>query len=145
MKRLLLTAVAALTFVGPLGVTAADAKPGDRHGQWNDHDRRGDNDRRGNHRWDHRRDNGYMYQNRWHYGPPPAAYYGRPGFSVGFHQWRRGEYLPSYYRQHYAVVDWRYHHLRQPPRGYHYVRDDRGNVILAAIATGLIASIILNN
>lgn len=155
MKRLLLSAVAAVTFVSPLGVTAAQARDndrgwyqdrdrnGDRDRDWRrDHDRRGDWDGR---RFDRGRHNGYYYQNRWYYGPPPSAYYGRPGFRVDYRQWRRGEYLPSYYRSRYEVVDYRYHHLRPPPRGYHYVRDDRGDIILAAIATGLIASIILNN
>jgi hypothetical protein len=35
-------------------------------------------------RWDGGRHNGYYYNNRWSYGPPPAAYYGRPGFRPGY-------------------------------------------------------------
>jgi Ni/Co efflux regulator RcnB len=42
------------------------------------------------------------------------------------------------------VNDWRAHHLAPPRRGYHYVRDDTGNVLLVAVATGVIASIIAN-
>ncbi len=61
------------------------------------------------------------------------------------HSWRRGERLPTYYRQHYSRVDWRRHHLRAPPRGYHWVRDDRGRYLLVGIATGLILSAIINN
>ena len=41
-------------------------------------------------------------------------------------------------------VDYRSHHLRQPPRGYEW-REVDGNYVLAAAATGLIASIILSN
>jgi Ni/Co efflux regulator RcnB len=113
---------------------------GDRDGRW-DRDGRGDRDGR----WDDRRHNGYVYNNRWFFGPPPGAYFGRPGFRPDYREWRRGDYLPAYYRDRFVDVDYRYAHLRPPPYGYHYVRDDRGDIILAAIATGLIASIILNN
>jgi Ni/Co efflux regulator RcnB len=65
------------------------------------------------------------------------------------HHWRKGERLPADYRgahSRYEVADWRAHKLRQPPRGYHWVRDDRTNdYVLAAVATGLIASIIANS
>ncbi len=60
------------------------------------------------------------------------------------HKWKRGDRLGDY-RRSYREVDYRSYHLRQPPRGYHYVRDNNtGEIILAAIATGIIASIILN-
>ena len=39
-------------------------------------------------------------------------------------------------------VDYRAHHLKRPPRGYEWRQVD-GNFVLAAAATGLIASIIL--
>jgi Ni/Co efflux regulator RcnB len=56
--------------------------------------------------------------------------------------WRRGGYLPPTYRGHYREVrDWRDHRLQAPPSGYHWVSAD-GNLVLAAIATGLIAQII---
>lgn len=43
------------------------------------------------------------------------------------------------------VVNYNSYHLKPPPRGYHYVRDDNtGEIILAAIATGIIAAIIAN-
>lgn len=60
-------------------------------------------------------------------------------------QWRRGERLPSGYANHYRAVDWRREHYRQPPRGYHYVRDDRGQTLLVGIATGAILGVILGN
>lgn len=61
----------------------------------------------------------------------------------GHHNWRKGERLPrEYWGRDREVTDWRAHHLRQPPRGYHWVRDDSGNYLLAALAGGLIASII---
>ena len=58
--------------------------------------------------------------------------------------WRRGGHVPREYwgRQH--EVDWRAHHLRQPPRGYHWVQNGN-NYVLAAVAGGLIASIVAAN
>jgi Ni/Co efflux regulator RcnB len=104
-----------------------------RHNGWD----RGD-------RWDGRRYNGYYYNNRWSYGAPPAHYYGNPGYRPGYNAWRRGGYLPSYYRGNgYVIQDYGYYRLRPPPRGYYWYR--AGNdYVLAAIATGLIFDIINN-
>ena len=61
------------------------------------------------------------------------------------HDWYRGSYLPREYRgRNYVVDDWRAHHLYAPPSGYHWVQAPGGDYVLAAIATGLIASILLN-
>jgi Ni/Co efflux regulator RcnB len=59
--------------------------------------------------------------------------------------WSRGDRLPKQYRDNqYVVSDWKTRHLRTPPRGYHWVRtDDR--YVLSAIATGVIADIIINS
>lgn len=58
--------------------------------------------------------------------------------------WRVGDRVDRY-DQRYREVDYRDYRLRQPPRGYHYVRDDNtGEIVLAVIATGLIASLIFN-
>ena len=60
------------------------------------------------------------------------------------HKWKRGDRLGDY-RRSYREVDYRVIHQKAPPRGYHYVRDNNtGEILLAAIATGIIASIILN-
>lgn len=58
--------------------------------------------------------------------------------------WRRGHRMPREYWARGERVDWRYHHLRRPPRGYEW-REVDGNYVLAAIATGLIAAIIANS
>lgn len=58
--------------------------------------------------------------------------------------WRQGQRLPSNYRTRSHYVDYRKHHLRQPPRGYQWVQADN-NYVLVALTTGLIASIIANN
>jgi Ni/Co efflux regulator RcnB len=51
--------------------------------------------------------------------------------------------VPNEYRgRNYVVDDWRGHHLQQPQRGYQWVGVG-GDYVLAAIATGLIAQIIV--
>lgn len=149
MKRIAAAAVA-LLIAAPLTVTAAEAQNYDRRG-YNDRDDRRDRDRsdrrdrdRDDRRWNGRRHNGYWLNGRWHYGPPPAWAHDRRDYRADYRQWRRGERLPSYYRSHYRQVDWRRERLRQPPRGYHYVRDDdRGETLLIGIATGVILGVIL--
>lgn len=61
------------------------------------------------------------------------------------HQFRRGGRLPPEYRNNqYVVSDWRGHHLSTPPRGYHWVQTG-GDYVLAAIGTGIILQLLLNN
>ncbi|HVK80135.1 MAG TPA: RcnB family protein [Verrucomicrobiae bacterium] len=108
-----------------------------------DHDRRSDRGDQRHARWDGDRNNGYSYNGRWYYGPPQAAHQGR-GYQAGYRDWRRGDRLPSYYQSRYRQVDYRREHLRAPPRGYHYVEDDRGEMLLVGIATGVILSVILS-
>lgn len=162
MKRFMLATAALLTVAGPLAATAAYADPPQRHDSrgndngYRDNDRndrsdrndrrdnRRDNDRGRVERWDGSRHNGYTYNGRWNYGAPPAAYVGRPGFQPGYQAWRRGDRLPGYYQSRYRTVDWRRAHYRAPPRGYQYVRGDRGETLLVGIATGVILSVILN-
>jgi Ni/Co efflux regulator RcnB len=70
--------------------------------------------------------------------------YDRHGYPGEYRTWQRGQYLPPEYRSRYYVVDdWRGHHLRRPPAGYYWVQSG-GDYLLVAIATGIIASVILN-
>ncbi len=168
MRRLILSLAAMAAVAGPIAAsaTAAQAQSWDRR----EHhaDRRGDHwDRRGDRRddrrdhrydrrdhrydnrhyqppraqsWDHRRYNGYYYQNRWSYGPPPSVYYSHPQYRPGYVAWRRGAVLPPHYRG-YVVHDYHRYRLRPPPRGYawHQVGND---YLLATVATGIIFEII---
>jgi Ni/Co efflux regulator RcnB len=61
------------------------------------------------------------------------------------HDLRRGQRLNQEYRtSRYVVSDWRARRLSAPPRGHHWVR--AGNdYVLAAIATGIIAQVLLSN
>jgi Ni/Co efflux regulator RcnB len=59
------------------------------------------------------------------------------------HDFRQGGRLPRNYRdRQYVVDDWRGHHLKSPPRGYHWVQTG-ADYVLVAIATGIIAQVIL--
>lgn len=70
---------------------------------------------------------------------------GRDGRGAGpDHRFYRGDRLPPEYRnRQYVVDDWRGHRLSAPPRGQQWVQVG-GDYVLAAIATGLITSLILN-
>jgi Ni/Co efflux regulator RcnB len=163
MKRLLMTALAAATFAAPLALPtdAAAQHRGRGHDRDRDWDRDRDRDRdyrddrrhhrrgyregrRDQRRWDRSRYNGYSYRGQWYYGPPPS-HYDYEYVDYGYRAWRRGDRLPRYYRDSYRHVDYRDYRLRPPPRGYHYVRDDRGDYLLVGIATGVILGVILAN
>jgi Ni/Co efflux regulator RcnB len=59
------------------------------------------------------------------------------------HNFYRGGRLPDYYRhRQYVVDDWRGHDLSAPPRGYHWVQTG-GDYVLVAIASGIIAQLLL--
>ena len=61
------------------------------------------------------------------------------------HSFHRGDRLPSEYRsRQYVVNDWRGHRLSAPPHGYHWVQVGN-DYVLAAIATGVISQLLLNN
>ena len=151
MKRYAIAAVAALTLAGPLAGTASAQNRGneirrDAHDRRDAReDRRDDRrDARQAQRWNQRSHNGYYLGNRFYYGQPSVQIQVRRDYRPAYQQWRRGDRLPTYGRQHYREVNWRSERLRAPPRGYHYVRDDRGQVLLVGIATGVILSILLS-
>ncbi|MEP7187237.1 MAG: RcnB family protein [Rhodanobacter sp.] len=60
--------------------------------------------------------------------------------------YKRGGHVPQEYRGgRYVVNDWHREHLRQPPRGYHWVRSDNGDFLLIAVATGVITDLLLHH
>lgn len=69
-----------------------------------------------------------------------GRYYHPRGYQA--RDWRRGERLPAAYRGRAYAVDHRAYRLSAPPRGYEYRRvgDD---VVLTAIATGIITSVLI--
>lgn len=155
MKRFAIAAVATLMAVSP--VAAAGASAQQRNDRAPAYDQRDNNrnaqrdDRRDNRqglrnsRWDQRQHNGYYVNGRWNYGQPSAREQSRNDYRPGYLQWRRGDRIPTSYRSHYRNVDWQRERLRAPPRGYQYVRTDRGETLLVGIATGVILGLILAN
>lgn len=56
-------------------------------------------------------------------------------------EWRRGYHMRREDWGRGRPIDWRARHLRRPPRGYEW-REVDGNYVMAAVATGIIASVI---
>lgn len=118
-------------------------------------------DRREDRRVDRAYDRGYhagAWQQPRHVAPQPSYNHGyrdrTPNYSYGHRdsspgyrtaRFHRGTYLPAQYRAHpYYVNDWHSHQgLYAPPYGHQWVNVD-GEFLLVALATGLIASAILN-
>ncbi|MNW05202.1 hypothetical protein D3C71_2014130 [compost metagenome] len=58
----------------------------------------------------------------------------------------RGHRYSNYYGGPvYVVNDYNRYHVRRPPYGHRWIRDDRGNMLMVAIATGIIADIVFNH
>ena len=98
-------------------------------------------DQRTDARSDESQHNGYYQNNRWHYGQPAVD---QRNVQFGYRPWARGQHL-GYYNNRYQEVDYRQHHLRRPAHGYHWVQDNNGDYLLAAIAGGLIAQVIFTS
>ncbi|HTF71600.1 MAG TPA: RcnB family protein [Edaphobacter sp.] len=56
--------------------------------------------------------------------------------------WKKGEHMRHEDWSRGERVDYRHYHLNAPPRGYEW-REVDGNYVLAAVATGLIASVVV--
>lgn len=57
-------------------------------------------------------------------------------------EWKKGEHIRHEDWDRGVPVDYQRYHLRQPPRGYEW-REVDGNYVLAAVATGVIASAVV--
>ena len=125
MKRLIITTLAATLLAGTaLSGTAMAA------GQY-----RGDD-----HRYDQRHDNGRNDRHDSRYDRHDDRRDHRD-----HRRWERGQRLDARYRSNsYYVSDYHRYGLRAPPRGYRWQRVD-DSYVLAAVATGLIASVIIAN
>lgn len=77
-------------------------------------------DHHDDHHDDHHQNHPYVHHEEW-----------KHGYHMNHDDWNRGE-----------RIDYRTYHLRQPPRGYEW-REVDGNYVLAAVATGIIASAII--
>lgn len=124
------------------------------HRDWDDRDYRhgyrdGRRDQRRWERYDDRRDWRRDHRGRVVYRevyPVPAYGYGPPPRHYGPPRWARGHRIHDYgWAPTYVIVDYDRYGLRHPPRGYHWRRDDRGDWLLVAIASGIIADVILGH
>jgi Ni/Co efflux regulator RcnB len=70
-------------------------------------------------------------------------YSGRTGQYAGRDsRWRQGQVYPYYHRRDRMISDWRAYHLPPPRAGYGYYYDDNGDVVMAALASGIIGMVI---
>jgi Ni/Co efflux regulator RcnB len=67
----------------------------------------------------------------------------RPEYNARGPEFHRGGYISREYRNRAYEVDYREHRLSRPPQGHRWVQVG-ADYVLIAIATGVIASIILN-
>ena len=118
MKKLLIAATALTLLASPLTAMAQD-RHDDRH--------------------DDRNNTMMMQRHDDHRGGPAMMMRG-----PSHRDWHKGDRFDRNDWNRYDRVDYRRYHLRTPPRGYEWRRVDN-NYVLAAAATGLIASIIANS
>ncbi len=123
MKRFLTASLAVLMLAGGAGAAAAQDWRRDHHNNGRD-DQRDPADEQG------RRDQARAEDRR---------------DRREYRRWAKGQRLDRQYRDNrYYVSDYRRYGLRQPPRGYRWQRVDN-QFLLTAVATGLIASVIIAN
>lgn len=165
MRKTLTMAMALVTIAGTIGtagVASAQqrsgvqvgvyASGGDRGDRWDRDDRRGGDrydrdDRRGDRydRRDDRRDDRAERRSyeRWQRAQrrySAGRYYAPRGYHA--RSWGYGQRMPYQYRtSQYVIRDYNRYGLYAPPSGYHYVRSGN-DVVLAAVATGLITAVI---
>jgi len=131
--KLIASALIALSVAASGSAFAQRNDHGNDHNGRNDHSYQRDNDRHDNGRYDSDRRDARQYHRDDKRGGGPR------------HDLRRGQRLNQEYRgSRYVVSDWRARHLSAPPRGHQWVQ--AGNdYVLAAIATGIIAQVLLSN
>lgn len=163
MKTLFAAAVAVSMLTGTMTSAYADNDRGrgsNHERRYDDHgkdrrdyrsDRRDDRrdyrrEYRRDYRQDHRVDRRAAYRSGYWQGRVDQRRYDRGRYIAprGYYvrSWRHGDYLPrSYYETRYIVRDYHAYHLSAPPRGHHWVRVNN-DVILAAVASGLVVSVV---
>jgi Ni/Co efflux regulator RcnB len=147
MKNLLIAVLAATTAVAgvaPAGVAAAQPgyhqdrdqgrdygrDHGQDHGQDHGRDRRGPPDH-----WDQ---DARRWRDTHHY-----RYYGGNYGYTGYHgRWRTGQRYTNWRDNRYVIQDYRVYNLPPPRPGYRYYRESNGDVVMAAITSGVIGLII---
>ena len=158
MKKVLIAALAATTAAtGIMTSSVAAAQPGpyhDRNYDRRDLEREHRQERRQMER-EHRREmrhydrydrraqrdwDRWYRQDRWSNGH--RFYGGSYGYNGYRGQWRTGSRYPYWRDSSYVITDYRAYRLPPPRPGYRYYRDNNGDIVMAAIASGVIGLII---
>lgn len=122
MKRSMLALSIALLAFLPSAAFADDDHDHDRRGYYHHHDD-DDADRRYRH---HGKKHKHKAWKRDHY--------------------RRGDRIEVVHvERRYYVDDYAHYHLRRPPHGHRWIRTDDGRYLLVAVASGIIADILLHH
>jgi len=131
-KTLIIGALALATLAAPVAASAQSRHHDrDRDGRYEQWERRSDRNRYDGGRYtprerynDYRRGQADQYRDH-------RRYY-------------QGATLPYQYRSSWYIRDYNRYGYRTPPRGYGYYRTDTGDIVLAALATGVIISLLSN-
>src|SRR3569623_2898013 len=115
MKRLLLGAAAAARTRSGFAANAQTWRGHDQHRDWNRS----------------------TSSSNWNGG----RYDSRSRYDTGS-RWRQGQVYPYYARHARMISDWRRYNLPAPRSGYGYYREDNGDVVMAALASGLLGLVI---
>jgi len=149
MKKIILgVAAAAMTLAS--GSALAQPYYGDRGDyrgaydqRYRDSDRDGQSDRQ---EWNQDRDrDGRPDQYDRNDNRRGAYQRGGPHYSQGYRghgRWRQGQVYPHYRTRGYVIDDYRRYNLGPPRPGYRYYRSDNGDVVMAALASGIIGLVI---
>lgn len=126
MKRLLLAASLAALYLTSSAAFADDRREGRRVYYYHDHDDYHEDDDDDRHYYHHRHE--HKRKGKRH------------------RECRRGERIEVVYMEpRYYVEDYRHHHLDAPPPGHRWVRHPDGRYLLVAVASGIIADILLHH
>lgn len=134
-KFIKIAALAAATLAMTAAPMAASAQA--RHGGDRDHRRYEHNDRR-DYRQDYRHDRRDDRRGDYRYDRRDD----RRGDYRNAHRYYRGATLPRQYRSNWYIRDYNRYGYAPPPRGYGYYRTDTGDIVVAALATGVILSLL---
>jgi Ni/Co efflux regulator RcnB len=124
---------------GALNLQGRSARRFDNRNDRRDFDRRHEQraDRRDDRNWNQPSQGQQYYYD---YGDRGHRYY----YGARGPEFRRGSHIPrEYWSRQYYVNDWRGHRLYAPPYGYQWVQVG-SDYVLIALATGLIANLILS-
>lgn len=164
IKRIVLAAAVLATTMVPMAASAQGWRGGDRDrdGRYERYERRADRNRYDGGRYtrrerynDNRRYARDQYRDSYRYGYRQPYYGGgyynrRPQYGYGYgggyynrpNRWYRGAVLPYDYRRSWYLSDYDRYGYGPPPRGHGYYRTDTGDIVVAALATGVILSLL---